>query len=273
MAILNMVREGLFGELLHCQGGYQHDLQERVVMGKGTGVVLPEGGDYRTRQNRMRNASLYPTHGVGPIANLLNIDRGNRFSFLVSVASKSRGLSDWIRENLEPGHRFADIDWAHGDVVTTVIKCVNGETIVLDHDVQLPRARTHNKRVQGTRGIWMGDMNSIYLEGRSAGHKWESFDRYLTEFDHPLWRRYEQEGVSDTGHGGIDFLVIRAFKETVKRRTSPPLDVYDTASWMAISPLSEQSIVLGSQPVAFPDFTNGKWMYKHQPIFGFGAEY
>jgi hypothetical protein len=268
-----MVRKGLFGELIHCQGGYQHDLQKRIVLGKGTGVKLPEGGDYRSRQNRMRNGSLYPTHGVGPIATMLNIDRGNRFLFLVSVASKSRGLRDWARENLEAGHPASSTDWVHGDVVTTIIKCRNGETVMLDHDVQLPRGRTFNWRVQGTRGIYMHDMNSIYLEGRSKNHQWESFDSYLGEFDHPLWKKYQAEGVRESGHGGIDFLTLRAFKESVRRRAPTPLDVYDTASWMAISPLSEQSIALGSQPVAFPDFTNGKWMYKHKPTFGFGSEY
>ena len=278
MALLRMVREGVFGELIHCQCGYEHDLRARIVQGKGTGVVLPEGGDYRTLQNKKRNADLYPTHGIGPVANWLNIDRGNRLSYLTSTASKSRGLTAWTRENLAEDHASAEVasagtNWAMGDVITTVIKCVNGETIVASFDTRLPRPYSNMRRLQGTKGIWLQDgdatsldKSTIYIDGRSPNHKWESFDPYQKEFEHPLWQRYLREGVVG-GHRGSGYLKVRAFADCVREGSPTPIDAYDTASWMAITPLSERSIAAGSQPVNFPDFTNGKWMY-NKPIFG-----
>ncbi len=273
MALLRMVREGVFGELIHCQCGYEHDLRARIVQGKGTGVELPDGGDYRTLQNRKRNADLYPTHGIGPVANWLDIDRGNRFAYLTSTASKSRGLAAWTRDHLGPNSAPAGIDWASGDVVTTVIKCANGETVVASFDTRLPRPYSNMRRLQGTKGIWLQDgdatsldKSTIHIEGRSPPHKWEPFGPYQEEFEHPLWRRYLQEGVVG-GHRGSDFLKVRAFADCVRDGLPTVIDAYDTATWMAISPLSERSIATGSRPVSFPDFTNGNWMY-NKPIFG-----
>ena len=273
MALLRMVREGVFGELIHCQCGYEHDLRARIVQGKGTGLALAEGGDYRTRQNRMRNADLYPTHGIGPVANWLDIDRGNRFLYLTSTASKARGLSAWARENLGADHPSAGIRWATGDVVTTVIKCANGETVVVSFDTRLPRPYSNMRRLQGTKGIWLQDgeasslaRSTIFIEGRSPRHQWEPFEPYQTEYEHPLWARYLREGVVG-GHRGSGYLKVRAFAECVRDRRPTPVDAYDTATWRAIAPLSERSVATGSQPVSFPDFTNGRWM-QHRPVFG-----
>ena len=273
MALLRMVREGVFGELVHCQCGYEHDLRARIVQGKGTGVVLPEGGDYRTLQNKRRNADLYPTHGIGPVANWLDIDRGNRFSYLTSTASKSRGLAAWTRENLGERHASAGIDWAAGDVVTTVIKCANGETITVSFDTRLPRPYSNMRRLQGTKGIWLQDgdatslaRSTIYIDGRSPNHRWEPFEPYQKGFEHPLWQSYLHEGVVG-GHRGSGYLKVRAFADCVRGGLPTPIDAYDTASWRAISPLSERSIATGSQPVHFPDFTSGRWM-QSKPIFG-----
>jgi hypothetical protein len=278
MAILRMAREGLFGELIHCQCGYQHDLRGRIVKGKGSGVVLPEGGDYRTLQNKKRNADLYPTHGIGLVANWLNIDRGNRFEYFTSTASKSRGLRDWTVKNLGKDHPSAQIDWAIGDMVTTVIKCRNGETVIINFDTRLPRPYSNMRLCQGTNGVWLQDgdatsleKSTIYIDGRSPNHQWENFESYQKEFEHPLWQRYLEQGVVG-GHRGSEYLKVRAFAEIVRRGDPAPIDTYDTACWMAISVLSEQSIASGSHPVPFPDFTNGRWMY-NKPIFGLTDEY
>jgi len=252
MTVLNMVKQGLFGELIHCQCGYEHDLREEVARGI-------ENRHYRIHHYLRRNGEVYPTHGLGPIAKCLGINRGNRFMTLTSMASKARGLREWIVNRLGEEHPLARADFALGDIVTTMIKCANGETILLVHDTTLPRPYSRGQRVQGTRGIWMEDNNSIYIEGRSPGHKWEPFDNYWEEFEHPLWKEYRKLGVR-RGHGGMDYLVLRAFVESVKQRTDTPIDVYDTAAWMAVTVLSEQSVALGGQPVAFPDFTNGKWI-------------
>ncbi len=275
MALLNMVREGLFGELLHFQCGYQHDLREvKFNDGKqayGGGVEFGENGfsesKWRTQHSVDRNGDLYPTHGVGPISTMLDINRGNKFEYLTSTATKSRGLHKYIVDQAGAEHPNASVDFKLGDIVTTVIKCYNGESVVVSHDTSSPRPYSLNFRVQGTEGIWMGDNYSIYLEGKSPKpHEWEPFDSYLTKYDHSLWKSFENDA-EGAGHGGIDFFVVRAFIESVKRGIKPPIDVYDAVSMSVISPLSEKSISNGSSPVEFPDFTRGKWR-KNKPIFG-----
>jgi len=275
MAILQMVRQGIFGEIVHCQCGYGHDLRERIVMGKGTGPTPKGVGDYRSTHNQFRNGDLYPTHGIGPIAQCLNIQRGNRFAYLTSTATKTRGLAHWSRNNLPPGHDRRDIDWRQGDIVTTTLKCQNEETIIVNFDTRLPRPMSFMYWIQGTQGMWMqdGDTSSpdkstIYLDGVSPHHRWESFDAYQKKFEHPVWKKHLGTSESQGGHGGSDFLEVRDFVDCILAQAPVPIDVYDAAAWMAISPLSEASVAKGSAPVEFPDFTEGKWM-TNKPIFGF----
>ncbi|AEE95391.1 Gfo/Idh/MocA family protein [Mahella australiensis] len=252
MALLNMVKKGIFGELIHCQCGYEHDLREEVAMGI-------ENRHYRIHNYLNRNGDVYPTHGLGPVAKYLNINRGNRFLTLSSMASKARGLHNWVMDNLGERHPLAEADFTQGDVATTMIKCAHGETIMVIHDTTLPRPYSRAGRVQGTKGIWMEDNNSIYIEGRSQEHTWESFDKYLDEYEHPLWREYIKMGVRGS-HGGMDYLCLMAFVESVKTGLPTPIDVYDMATWMAVTVLSEQSVVQGGHPMPFPDFTKGRWI-------------
>jgi predicted dehydrogenase len=280
MAVLNMVRRGLFGELVHLQAGYQHDLQE-VLMNNGVEAIGHgcEFGDkgwseahWRTRHAEYRNGDLYPTHGIGPIANYININRGNRFLNLCSFSSKSRGLHDHILKTCGPDHPNAKVSFKLGDVVTTSINCANGETILLQHDTSLPRPYSLGFRVQGTNGLWMDVNNGMYIEGASAKpDQWDNASAWLEKYDHPLWARWSKE-TEGAGHGGMDFFVIHALVESVKRKTATPMDVYDAASWSAITPLSEQSIEMGNERVEFPDFTGGQWMYR-KPVFAINDEY
>ena len=275
MAVLNMVRQGLFGELLHCQGGYQHDLRHvKFNDGKnpyGGGVEFGEKGysesKWRTQHSVDRNGDLYPTHGLGPVSTMLDINRGNRMVYLTSTATQSRGLHNYIVDNGGPNHPNANVEFKLGDVVTTVIKCDNGQTIMLSHDTNSPRPYSLNYRVQGTKGIWMVDNNSIYIEGMSPeAHKWEADETYMEKYDHPLWKRFEDQATG-SGHGGMDFFILRAFVESLKRNVTPPIDVYDAVSMSVICPLSEKSIRLNSTSVKIPDFTRGRWK-NNQPIFG-----
>ena len=275
MAVLNMVRQGLFGELLHCQGGYQHDLRHvKFNDGKnpyGGGVEFGEKGysesKWRTQHSVDRNGDLYPTHGLGPVSTMLDINRGNRMVYLTSTATQSRGLHNYIVDNGGPDHPNANVEFKLGDVVTTVIKCDNGQTIMLSHDTNSPRPYSLNYRVQGTKGIWMVDNNSIYIEGMSPeAHKWEPDETYMEKYDHPLWKRFEDQAAG-SGHGGMDFFILRAFVESLKRNVTPPIDVYDAVSMSVICPLSEKSIRLNSTSVKIPDFTRGIWK-NNQPIFG-----
>jgi predicted dehydrogenase len=275
MAVLNMVRQGLFGELLHCQGGYQHDLRHvKFNDGKnpyGGGVEFGEKGysesKWRTQHSVDRNGDLYPTHGLGPVSTMLDINRGNRMVYLTSTATQSRGLHNYIVDNGGSDHLNANVEFKLGDIVTTVIKCDNGQTIMLSHDTNSPRPYSLNYRVQGTKGIWMVDNNSIYIEGMSPeAHKWEPDETYMEKYDHPLWKRFDDQAAG-SGHGGMDFFILRAFVESLKRNVTPPIDVYDAVSMSVICPLSEKSIRLNSTSVKIPDFTRGRWK-NNQPIFG-----
>ncbi len=273
MAVLNMVRQGMFGELMHCHCGYQHDLRGvKFNPDAEFGPGANGEAEWRTEHSVRRNGDLYPTHGVGPVAKMLNINSGNRFLTLTSTATKTRGLHNYIVDVGGEDHPNADIEFKLGDIVTTVITCSGGETILISHDTNLPRPYSLAFRVQGTQGIWMNDGSTIYFEGVSPEpHRWEDFGSYEERYDHPLWTRYEDRAAG-SGHGGMDFFVVNAFIEAVKRDVEPPIDVYDAAAWSVIAPLSERSIAMGSAPVPFPDFTRGKWVTRRK-IFGLSDEF
>jgi predicted dehydrogenase len=272
MAVLNMVRQKLFGEIIHLECGYQHNLREikfnpDVEFGEGS---IGEAR-WRTEHSVHRNGDVYPTHGLGPVASMIDINYGNRMMYLTSTASKARGLHDYIVKKAGDDHPNADVKFKLGDVITTVIKTANDETITVQHDTNLPRPYSLGFRVQGTEGLWMDVNKSIYLEGKSPDHSWEAAAPYLEKYDHPLWKEHENKAVG-AGHGGMDFFVVHAFVESIKRKVNTPLDVYDAAAWSSISPLSEISIARGSMPVEIPDFTRGMWI-KRKPKFGLGDEY
>jgi predicted dehydrogenase len=280
MAVLNMVRQNVFGELVHLQGGYQHDLREiKFNNGKdasGNGAEFGEKGfseaQWRTQHAVYRNGDLYPTHGIGPVAMMIDINHGNRFTQLVSYSTKARGLHEHIVKVGGPNHPNAKINFKLGDVVTTMISTNNNETILLQHDTDLPRPYSLGFRVQGTKGIWMDINQSIYIEGQSKkAHQWEDAKAWLDKYDHPLWKKYGNDA-SGAGHGGMDWFVLNAFLESVKRKTNTPQDVYDAVTWSAITPLSESSIQLGGESVEFPDFTQGKWMLRKNE-FALGDDY
>ena len=272
MALLRMVREGVFGEIVHCRGGYQHDLREEI----GWGDI---NRHYRQDHFMHRCAELYPTHELGPIAQYLNLNRGNRMLTLVSMATKAVGQHLWMQEN-RADSPLSQAKFNQGDVVTTMIKCANGETIMLTHDCTLARPYSRGGYLQGTKGLWEEDGRLIYLEGRTklgphGEHNFESDKDLMAQYQHPLWKEYEEYGLRG-GHGGMDFLCLRAFIESLQKGVAFPIDVYDAAAWMAITCLSEQSIAMGSMPVAVPDFTGGRWIKRESrpgDIFSLDAVY
>lgn len=288
MAVLNMVRRGMFGELIHGQGGYEHDLRG-VLFNDGktpynSGAEYGEKGmseaKWRTQHYIDRNGELYPTHGLGPISMMFNVNRGNRLLRLSSFSSKARGLHEYIVNHPKGGenHPNAKIDFKQGDIVTTQIACANGETILLTHDTSLQRPYNLGFRVQGTQGLWQDfgwgkpDQGFFYFEGMmNHSHKWETSEKLLTEYDHPLWKNYANlaEGA---GHGGMDWFLINSFVECIKRNVEFPMDVYDLATWYSITPLSEKSIEKNGKVMEIPDFTKGQWQTR-KPIFGLDGEY
>ncbi|MTI87798.1 MAG: Gfo/Idh/MocA family oxidoreductase [Balneolaceae bacterium] len=272
MAILHMVREGLFGEMIHARCGYQHQMtpyifNDKLEFGPGTGSV----SSWRTKHYLKRNGDHYPTHGIGPVAHWLDINRGNRFVKLTSNSTKAKGLENHIEYYGGKDHPNEEVDWKTGDIVTTTITTANGETIIVTFDTSLPRPYSLGFRAQGTNGIWEMERDAVHIRGRSEPHRWEEFDKYQKEFDSELWKRHEREA-EGSGHGGMDFFVRNAFVESIKRKVPTPQDVYDAAAWSVIAPLSEQSIAEGGAPVQFPDFTSGKWINNKQ-IFYPNGEY
>jgi len=260
MMILHMVKKGLFGEVLHCAGGYHHDLRDEVALGH-------EKRHYRLDNYMHRNGEVYPTHELGPIAKCLNINRGNRMVMLTSMASKSGAVNQWIKDNKGEDYENANYNFAMGDIITTCIKCAHGETIVLTHDTTIPRAYSRGGLLQGTKGTWSEDSNGILIDGMVEGetynHKFLPMKDFYEEHMHPLWKEYQKNGLVG-GHGGMDGLCLAAFFDAVRNKTEVPIDAYDMASWMAITCLSEDSIAMGSMPVPIPDFTYGKWI-KRKP--------
>jgi predicted dehydrogenase len=276
MAVLNMVRQGVFGELLHARCGYRHSLLG-VKFDPGVSFGKDARGEarWRTQHSLHRNADLYPTHGVGPIATMMNINRGNAFITLTSHATKARGLNHYIVNHPDGGadHPNAKLKWALGDIITTTINTANGETIIVTHDTNNPKPYSLDFQVQGVKGLTEFDIHKkrIYVDGISKHDEWDKMDDWLKKYDHPLWQKYG-EYAEGSGHGGMDFFVDHAFVETVKRKELPPLDVYDAAAWSAITPLSERSIAEGNAPQFFPDFTRGRWI-KRKPVFALNDEY
>lgn len=262
LMVKNMAKLGVLGEIVFCRGGYLHDLREEV----STGI---EKRHYRYRNYRSRCCENYPTHELGPIAKVLDINRGNRMVSLTSTASRAAGLNAYIGKKTGAP---SGVEFAQGDVVTTVIRCARGELITLTLDTTLPRFYSRDFTVSGTKGRYEEATDSVFLDGVHNADEfqwkpqWGNAAQYEEQYDHPIWKRYLKEGARGS-HDGMDYLVFRSFFESVKNGSPCPVDVYDMASWMCISALSERSIALGSQPVEIPDFTNGAWILSEENYF------
>ncbi|MCI6043779.1 Gfo/Idh/MocA family oxidoreductase [bacterium] len=259
MMVLNMAERGVLGKIVHCEGGYKHDLREEVAFGK-------ENRHYRLNNYIHRNTENYPTHELGPIARILHINRGNRMLTLTSVASRSAGLKEYIKNRKPEDEVLNSTEFCQGDVVNTIITCANGETILLTLDTTLPRYYSRGFTVQGTKGMYMEDNKSIFIDGEEHAKDhfewqkhWNNVEEYRDKYEHPVWKQYIEEGVKE-GHDGMDWLTFCDFVKFVQTGSEAPVDVYDMAAWMCITPLAEQSIAMGGQPVAIPDFTNGAWI-------------
>lgn len=254
MAILNMVQQGLFGELVHCEGGYQHDLiSAGELLFRNDGSLLWRGEHFAKH-----NGNLYPTHPIGPIAQWMNINRGDRFDYLVSITSKNAALDARYAERFG-GKAAAKPTFKNGDINTTIIHTVNGHTVTLYFDCQSPRPADMIFRVQGTRGIYSGTLDKIYLEGTTKTiDTWEPFGPYLEKHDHPLWKATGGTA-KNYSHGGGDYLQFYRLVKALRAGTPLDMDVYDAASWSVICPMTEQSAANRGRTLDFPDFTRGRW--------------
>ena len=258
MLMLNMVRQGVFGEILHGEGGYLHDLRRIKFSDDGEGL-------WRRAHAMRRNGNLYPTHGLGPIAQCMDINRGDRFEYLVSMSSNARGLRLYAAEHFPEGDPRRNERFVLGDVNTALIRTANGRTIYVGHNCDSPRPYSRINLLQGTRGIFSGYPDRLHVEGRSPAHQWEPVEKYYEQYEHPLWKSEEIRNET-SGHGGMDFLEDLRLIECLLAGEPTDQNVYDAAAWSVITPLTERSVANRSRSMDVPDFTRGKW--KTMPPLG-----
>ena len=256
----NLVRKGVLGKIVNASGAYCHDLREEITTGK-------EKRHYRLAQYTLRNCENYPTHDLGPIAKILNINRGNKMASLVSVGSLSAGLKEYVKR--KDRQELMDVDFKQSDVVHTLITCAGGETIHLKLGTTLPHYYDRAFTVEGTKGFFNQSLHALYLDSdeehvcgdsylntKKAVGTAEAFEeQYLPR----MWKEITKEEM-EQGHGGMDLFMLRTFVDCILQGKPMPIDVYDAAAWMCISYLSERSIAQGGAPQAIPDFTRGKWI-------------
>ncbi len=251
MLIGNMIRDGVFGDIVSASCGYMHDLR----------VLAKQQYPYRLMQNVFRYGDLYLTHGLGPVCQWLGINKNNRILSVVSMSSAARGFSSWIKENMPEDQQRQKLHFNNGDMTETLIRCANGEMITITHTISLPVPYSRRNGLFGTKAAYSEDCKGICIDSpdHKGEHKWTPIEDFYAKYNDPAWEKFEKSGLQ-ADHGGMDYHVIRAFVDAVKKQTQTPIDVYDTATWAAVSVLSEQSIIHGSRPVFMPDFTNGKWL-------------
>lgn len=259
LMVFNMVRQGLFGEILHGEGGYLHDLRAIKFAKVGEGL-------WRREHAKHRNGNLYPTHGLGPLAQCMDINRGDRLARLVSMSSPSRGLQLYAREHFPDEAPERQESYRLGDVNASLIQTALGRTLYVVHDTNLPRPYSRIHKIQGTRGLFEGYPHRVHVEGRSPEHRWEESAEYRAEFDHPLWRALESVATG-AGHGGMDYIEDYRLIDCLHRGEPTDMNVYDAATLSAVSGLSEVSVARGGAAVDFPDFTRGRWRtYPKLPV-------
>ena len=259
-----LARSGKLGKIVHASGMYGHDLRSEISNGN-------INRHYRLRNYTQRNCENYPTHELGPIARLLNVNRGNRLVSLVSMASSAHGLEQYINDNelYKQDPTLKDRRFNQGDIVTTIIKCANGESIVLTLDTTLPRSYDRDFTLRGTKGSYSMSTNSVFLDGDNE--YWDHVEylrgvlnnatAYEDEYLPDVWKNMTEEEIK-RGHGGMDGIMFSRFIRSLTLGEPMDIDVYDGATWMAITALSEISIAQGGAPQAIPDFTNGKWLIR-----------
>jgi predicted dehydrogenase len=252
--ILRMTHAGLFGDLLYGEGAYLHDLRAILFSDNGEGL-------WRRAEHTERNGNLYPSHGLGPVANYMGIQRGDRFDYLVSMSSLERSLDVYRKEHLQPGDPRLSERYVTGDMNTSLIRTANGLTITVKHTVSTPHPYDRINMIAGTKGIFQDYPPRIYFDNQNKDESWGSIDAWK-QYAHPLWQREGEIAQKLGGHGGMDYIMLYRLLQCVREGLPPDMDVYDAAAWSAVAPLSVASVSRGSEAMKFPDFTGGKWQQR-----------
>jgi predicted dehydrogenase len=254
---LNMVRQGAIGELLHGEASYIHELRKQMENNNTT-------GSWRTFEYARRNGNLYPTHGLGPVAQYMNLARGeDHFGRIVSFSSPAKGRALYAQKSEKlTNPEFKTMEFKGGDINTSIIKTTLGRTIMVQWDETSPRPYSRHNLIQGTKGTLAGFPNRIAIEGVNDYHKWaenEAWEEIAAKYEHPLFKRMGELAKKMGGHGGMDFLMIFRMIECL--RNGEPLDqnVYEGCFWSVVGPLSDKSVKEDGMPQVFPDFTRGNW--------------
>jgi len=260
LAVLNMIRQGSLGEMVHCHCAHSHDCIDHWFWD-------PQGNERWGAQYLInRNCDQYPTHSLGPVLSWLDINCGDSFASIVSVATSQRGIHAYFARKFGPDHPNAKREYAQGDIVTSLVRTQKGRTVVINYDMQLPRPYDNRWMIQGTLGLYDEDKGAVYLEGRSPKyHEWEPFAPYQERHEHAWWKSLREQA-ADAGHGGTDDLELREFIRAVRNRAPTPLDIYDSVTMSMIIPLSGESISKNGAPIPCPDFTRGRWKTR-KPYF------
>jgi len=252
MLVNRMVHEGVFGDVLHAEAAYLHDLRSILFETKDEGL-------WRRAWHTRSNSNLYPTHGLGPVSWYLDVHAGDRFDYIVAVATPERGLSKWREDKLDKSDPRWREKYVTGDLNTSIIKTMNGKTVMMQHDVSNPRPYSRHNRVMGTKGTFEDYPPRIYVEGQAGGERFQPLsDEQKQKYEHPLWTKLG-ERARGAGHGGMDYIMAYRLIECMREGLAPDFDVYDAAAWSAPLPLTEISVAKGSMPMKFPDFTRGDW--------------
>ena len=248
LAVLNMIRLGLFGEMMYAHCAYSHDCRDYFYY-DGNG-----GERWQVPYFKKYNRNFYPTHALGPVLSWLDINAGDRFTEIYSVATPAKGVNLRAKQRFGADHPGATTAFAQGDVVTSILKTALGKTVVLNLDAQLPRPYGNRWIAQGTKGIYDEEKKSIHLEDISPKPgEWEPYPPYQEKYNHRFWNR-----TYSGGHEGTDVCELRQLVDAVLAKEQAPLDVYDSVTMSAVIELSGLSIA-ENRPVAFPDFTRGAW--------------
>jgi predicted dehydrogenase len=251
MMVLGMVHDGLFGEITHGEAAYLHDLRGILTSSEGEGM-------WRRFPHSKRNGNLYPTHGLGPVAHYMDIHRGDRFDYMVSVSSSEASLSAYVKANFPDGDPKRAEKYICGDMNTSILKTQKGRTILLQHDVVNPRPYSRLNSISGTKGVFADYPPRVFVDGPKK-EDWENVDAFREKYEHPLWKTTGDLARKMGGHGGMDYIMNYRLMDCLKRGLLPDIDVYDAAAWSAPTPLSETSVAQNGAPQKFPDFTRGKW--------------